>query len=60
MADKLDKGFLDEQPKVASGGDEVSYRQHGKQEPNGHAGKQLDYPVFPSPSREAIIPQGGK
>lgn len=60
VADKLDKGFLDEQPKVAPGWDQISNRQHGKQEPNGHARQKLDYPVFPPPSREAIVPQSGK
>lgn len=60
MTDKLDKRFLDEQTKIASGWDQISYRQHGKQEPNGHASQKLHYPVFPPPSREAIIPQSGK
>lgn len=60
VADELDKGFLDEQSKVAPGWDQIGYRQHGKQEPNGHAGQKLDYPVFPPPSREAVIPQCGK
>lgn len=60
VADKLDKGFLDEQPKVAPGWDQISDRQHGKQEPNGHAGQKLDYPVLPPPSREAVVPESGK
>lgn len=60
VADELDKGLLDEEPKVASGWDQIGNRQHRKQEANGHTGQKLDYPVLSPPSREAIIPQGGK
>lgn len=60
VADELDKGFLDEKSKVASGRDQIGYGQHRKQESNGHAGQKLDYPVFSPPSREAIVPQGGQ